>query len=584
MSAIRWLLRKRLGLVVASLALVALGPYLGSLPIRALPDVISVAKGEHAGGELRALLGDRADSLPSALALLTVVGALSFTLALVSTRLAASLSSRAVADLRLLVHERLLVRPPDVVRERANQLRGALLEQTRTVAAFVTNTLPAAVGVAFSIAIWATTLWIALASGHDRSPAAVVVIGAVVVLVGVNAGLAVASGRRTKALQAGNVAAYGELAGLVGESIDDLVALQLHVAEKAQHTRLAIVLDKMARAEIGIATWSGLATAASGGLVLLAVPLAVVAWRALDVAPEQLTVVVPALMMLQRSVAGVGSLWTSYRLARPAIDVVDALIAPEPTIADAANAKRLPTARGRIDLDHVAWAVGDRAVLRDVQLAIEPGSHVALVGRGGCGKSTLLQLALRVVRPSAGRVLLDGEDIAAIALADLRRRVALLDQHPAFFARSLRENLLLDERAVDDARILRLAERVQAREIIDQLGGLDRVMPPRGGTLSGSERRRLALLRLLLRDPDVILIDELEAGLPQAMAQQLFAAVRELAAGKTLLAVTHRPDLLPTDRVAFIHDGAVAAIGTHDELSRTSAPYRQLLEHKEAEA
>jgi ABC-type multidrug transport system fused ATPase/permease subunit len=580
-TAARWLLRRRLGLVLASLGLMAIGPYLGSIPIRTLPDVISLAQGGRATGELRAMLGDRADSLPAAMVALLVVGTLSFLLALLGTRVGASLSAKASVDLRLLVHERLLERPPDVAREKANQIRGALLEQSRTVAAFVTNTLPATMGVLFAIVIWSTTLWGSLASSHHTGAAGAIVAGAVLLMVTINGGLAVLAGRKTRAIQKTIVDDYGKFAGLVGESVDELTSLQLHVAQDAQHQRLADTLEKMAKAEIGVASWSGFATAASGGIVLLAVPLAVIAWRALELPNAQLAVMVPALMMLQRSVAGVGSLWTSYRLATPAIELVDKLVAPEPTIKDPAGVKALPSAKGKVLVDHVSWSAGDRQVLRDIVLAVEPGEHLAIVGRGGCGKSTLLQLVLRVAKPSGGRVLVDGTDIAGVALGDLRRRVALLDQHPAFFARSVRENLVLDGAKVDDARIFELAVRVQAREIIDQLGGLDRVMPARGGTLSGSERRRLALIRLLLRDPDILLVDEIEAGLPQVMAQELFAAVRELGAGKTVLAVTHRPDLLHTDRVAFVHDGAILATGTHDELARSCEPYRSLLADKE---
>jgi ATP-binding cassette, subfamily B, bacterial len=581
MTAARWLLKRRAGLVAASLGLMAIGPYLGSIPIRTLPDVIALAQGHPATGELHALLGDHADSLATAMIALVAVGTLSFLLALLGTRVAASLSARASVDLRLLVHERLLERPPEFAREKANQLRGALLEQTRTVAAFVTNTLPATMGVLFAIVIWSGTLWTSLASSDHTRAAGTIVAAAVILMVAVNGGLAVLSGRRTRALQKTIVDDYGKFAGLVGESVDELTALQLHVAQHAQHQRLADTLGKMARAEVGVAAWSGFAMAASGGLVLLAVPLAVVAWRALGLQPEQLAVMIPALMMLQRSVAGVGSLWTSYRLATPAIELINSLVAREPTIVDPPGVKALPSARGKIDVESVSWSVGDRAILRGLQLAVAPGEHLAIVGRGGCGKSTLLQMLLRVAKPASGRITIAGQDIAGVALADLRHRVALLDQHPAFFARTLRENLVLDGAKVDDARILELAVKVQAREIVDQLGGLDRVMPPRGGTLSGSERRRLALVRLLLRDPDVLLVDEIEAGLPQVMAVELFAAVRELGAGKTLLAVTHRPDLLHTDRVAFVHEGAILATGTHDELARTCEPYRSLLADKE---
>ena len=147
-----------------------------------------------------------------------------------------------------------------------------------------------------------------------------------------------------------------------------------------------------------------------------------------------------------------------------------------------------------------------------------------------------------------------------------------------FFARSVRDNLLLDDREVDEATIQQAVAVSQFTEVLERLpDGLDHKLPPGGGTLSGSEKRRLALARMLLRDPDVILIDELEAGLPQAQAQDILAAVREATRGKTCLMVTHRPDLLKVDRVAFVDKGCIVDVGTHEMLARRSEAYQSLL-------
>lgn len=571
-SSVAWVLRRRLPLVVGSLAIATLGPYLGSLPIRALPEVITLAE-------------QSSPELPRAIGMLVAFGMASAALGLLGTRVGSTLSARAVANLRLHVHDRLMARPPDVVRAHANRVRSGLLEQTRMVASFATNTVPSTVGVVVAVVIWGGTLWSTLASSQHRAAAGLIVGGVIVSMVATSAGMSLLAGRKTRKLQSAVIEAHAELAGLAVESVDDLTELQLHVAGGAQHARLAAVSDRMAAAEIRVAAWSGSATAASGALLLLAIPLAVVAWSALEVPSAQLTVLIPSLMMLQRAVAGVGSLWTSYRLATPAIELVDELIAPSPTISDAADAREPVAGPGRVELAHVAWSAGDREILRDVTLDITPGECVALVGKGGSGKSSVLRLLVRLSDPTRGTIALDGAPLVQLSRAALRRRVVLLDQHPAFFARTVRDNLLLDGTPRDDARILALADRVQAREVIEQLpGGLDHKLPARGGTLSGSERRRLALVRMLLRDPEVVLLDELEAGLPQAMAQSLFAAVREVTRGKTCIVVTHRPDLLHADRVAVIHEGAVLATGTHEELEQSCEPYRSLLAEKESRA
>ena len=153
----------------------------------------------------------------------------------------------------------------------------------------------------------------------------------------------------------------------------------------------------------------------------------------------------------------------------------------------------------------------------------------------------------------------------------------MLEQHPALFDRTLRENLILDGRAVEPARLARAIKDAELDEVVARLpGGLDHRLAG-GGALSGSERRRVALARVLLADPDVVLIDELEAGLPQSQAESLLAAVRAATAGKTCVMVTHRPDLLAADRVAFLSGGRIVALGRHDDLVASHEAYRSLL-------
>lgn len=244
---------------------------------------------------------------------------------------------------------------------------------------------------------------------------------------------------------------------------------------------------------------------------------------------------------------------------------------------DIGSGTRRPAVTGALAFRNVVWKTGDRAVLDGVDLEVEPGEAVAIVGAGGSGKSTLLRLASRLVAPAAGTVTLDGQDVAAFEIDHLRRRVAVLEQHPALFDRTLRENLVLDGRAVEPARLARAIKDAELDEVVARLpGGLDHRLAG-GGALSGSERRRVALARVLLADPDVVLIDELEAGLPQSQAESLLAAVRTATAGKTCVMVTHRPDLLAADRVAFLSGGRIVALGRHDDLVASHEAYRSLL-------
>jgi ATP-binding cassette subfamily B protein len=182
-------------------------------------------------------------------------------------------------------------------------------------------------------------------------------------------------------------------------------------------------------------------------------------------------------------------------------------------------------------------------------------------------------------------VTLDGRDVRDVPLRDLRRRVALLGQHARLFARSVRDNVRLGVPEASEAEVATACRTAAAEPVLAKLpGGLDARVDPGAANLSGSERRRLALARVLARRPSVILLDEPEAGLPQALAERLMNDLREAARGRTCLVVTHRPDLLGTDSVVFLAGGRVAATGTHEELERSCEAYRSLLAQKRAVA
>jgi ATP-binding cassette subfamily B protein len=223
-------------------------------------------------------------------------------------------------------------------------------------------------------------------------------------------------------------------------------------------------------------------------------------------------------------------------------------------------------------------------VLDDLDLVIQPGEAVALVGATGCGKTTVARLIPRFYDVEEGRVAIDGIDVRDLKVHDLRHAVGIVFEDTFLFGDSVRANIAFADPEAPQARVEAAARLAGAHDFITALPkGYNTLLGERGFSLSGGQRQRIALARAILAEPRVLILDDATSSVDPTKEHEIREAMAEVMQGRTTIVIAHRPATIAlADRVILLDGGRVVAEGTHDSLLLTSERYRQVLAQAEA--
>ncbi len=282
-----------------------------------------------------------------------------------------------------------------------------------------------------------------------------------------------------------------------------------------------------------------------------------------------------------RPVEKINSVLESYPKGIAGFRRYTELLDTEPDIVDAPDAIEVSDLRGEIRYEQVTFGYNEhQSVLRNIDLVIHPGETVAFVGPSGAGKTTISSLLPRFYEIDSGRITIDGIDIRQMTLASLRREIGIVQQDVFLFTGTIRENIAYGRLGASELDILEAARRARLTEMIAQLpDGLDTLIGERGVKLSGGQKQRLAIARMFLKNPPILILDEATSALDTETERAIQQSLAELAEGRTTLVIAHRlATIQNADRIVVVDETGVAEQGRHQDLLLNDGIYRRLHE------
>ena len=376
----------------------------------------------------------------------------------------------------------------------------------------------------------------------------------------------------------------GAVAGVVDETVSGVRVVKGFGQEHREVTRLAGAAERLYASRVRVVRLQSRFQPLLQTLPALAQVgvLALGGWLAIqgEITIGTFLAFASYVSQLQAPARMLAGLVTISQQARAGVERVFDLLETTATVTSADGAPPLAVSEGRITFEHVQFGyLRSEPVLRDLDLTVEPGETLAIVGTSGSGKSTVALLLPRFYDLTGGAIRIDGTDIATVDLDSLRRSIGLVFEDTFLFSDSIGANIAYGRPDATDAEIEAAARVAGAHEFISALpDGYQAAVGERGLTLSGGQRQRVALARAVLTDPQILILDDATSAVDSRVEAEIHATLSAVLAGRTTVVIANRRStLLLADRIAVLDAGQVLDVGTHEELTARCELYRRLL-------
>jgi subfamily B ATP-binding cassette protein MsbA len=384
--------------------------------------------------------------------------------------------------------------------------------------------------------------------------------------------------QRSKAVQK----QMGETSSTISETLQSPLEVRVYQLESRQQNTYASQVKNVLRLMLKVVKYKALISPAIEVVASVGFAFALYLGVQRGMTLDEFIAVGMALFMAYEPVKKLGAVNALLRQGGAASERLEMILEAEETVAEPAaeDIKASGAIVGDVRWERVSFSYDEEPVLRDVSLHVQHGQMIAFVGPSGSGKTTMVNMLPRLFDPIAGQILIDGTDLRAWSLADLRRNIAVVPQMPVLFQDSIAENIRVGRQDATDEEILTAAIKAHAHEFIERLPeGYQTVVGERGSSLSGGQRQRIAMARAFLKDAPILILDEATSALDAESEAAITASLRILCQGRTTFLIAHRfSSIRQAERIIVLEKGQIVASGTFQELENQPGTFRNLLE------